>query len=99
MTSSITRDAAIKAVNSSLPLNALFGAKWRNWKILIKEMGKDGYGIKNMAYLSVYNLIVDPKQEIPELNYLNDTWVDFPLYQVIEDHIASIEQDPGAPDP
>ena len=62
-------------------------------------MGKDGYGIKNMAYLSVYNLIVDPKQEIPELNYLNDTWVDFPLYQVIEDHIASIEQDPGAPDP
>ena len=79
--------------------NELFGAKWRNWKILIKEMDKDGYGIKNMAYPSVYNLIVDPKEEVPELNYLNDTWVDFPLYQVLEDHEASIEQDPGTPDP
>ena len=79
--------------------NELFGAKWRNWKILIKEMDEDGYGIKNMAYPSVYNLIVDPKEEVPELNYLNDTWVDFPLYQVLEDHEASIEQDPGTPDP
>ena len=79
--------------------NELFGAKWRNWKILIKEMDEDGYGIKNMAYASVYNLIVDPKEEVPELNYLNDTWVDFPLYQVLEDHEASIEQDPGTPDP
>jgi arylsulfatase len=79
--------------------NELFGAKWRNWKILIKEMDEDGYGIKNMAYPSVYNLIVDPKEEVPELNYLNDTWVDFPLYQVLEDHKASIEQDPGTPDP
>ena len=25
--------------------------------------------------------------------------VDFPLYQVLEDHEASIETDPGAPDP
>jgi arylsulfatase len=52
-----------------------------------------------MAYASVYNLIVDPKEEVPELNYLNDTWVDFPLYQVLEDHEASIEEDPGTPDP
>ena len=79
--------------------NELFGAKWRNWKILLKEMDDDGHGIKKMAYPSVYNLIVDPKEEVPELNYLNDTWVDFPLYQVIEDHLASIEQDPGAPNP
>ena len=75
--------------------NELFGAKWRNWKILIKEMDEDGYGIKNMAYPSIYNLIVDPKEEVPELNYLNDTWVDFPLYQVLEDHQESIKKDPG----
>ena len=79
--------------------NELFGAKWRNWKILIKEMDEDGYGIKNMAYPSVYNLIVDPKEEVPELNYLNDTWVDFPLYQVLEDHEVSIDEDPGSPNP
>ena len=79
--------------------NTLFGAKWRNWKILLREMDEDGYGIKEMAYPSVYNLIVDPKEEVPELNYLNDTWVDFPLYQVIEDHELSLEKDPGTPDP
>ena len=39
------------------------------------------------------------KEEVPELNYLNDTWVDFPLYEVLEDHEASIAEDPGAPDP
>ena len=80
--------------------NQLFGAKWRNWKILLKDIDRtDGYAIREMAYPSVYNLIVDPKEEEPELNYLNDTWVDGPLYQVLEDHEASIAADPGAPDP
>jgi hypothetical protein len=79
--------------------NELFGVKWHNWKMLIKEMDEDGYGIKNMVYPTVYNLLVDPKEEVPELNYLNDTWVDFPLYQVMEDHELSIEEDPGTPDP
>ncbi len=79
--------------------NVLFGVKWRNWKLLLKELDEDTYAIREMAYPSVYNLIVDPKEEVPELNYLNDTWIDFPLYQVLEDHEASIAADPGAPDP
>ena len=79
--------------------NELFGAKWRNWKILLNEIDEDSYAIQKMAYPSIYNLIIDPKEEVPELNYLDDTWVDFPLYQVLEDHEASIEADPGAPDP
>ncbi len=79
--------------------NELFGVKWRNWKLLLKEIDEDSYAIRNMAYPTIYNLLVDPKEEVPELNYLNDTWVDFPLYQVLEDHEASIDQDPGAPDP
>lgn len=79
--------------------NVLFGVKWRNWKLLLREMDEDTYAIKEMAYPSVYNLIVDPKEEVPELNYLNDTWVDFPLYQVLDNHEISIEEDPGAPDP
>ena len=75
----------------------LFGAKWRNWKILLKELD-DGYAIKKIAYPSVYNLIVDPKEEEPEKFYLDDTWVDAPLWKVIEDHQGSMEKDPGAPD-
>lgn len=79
--------------------NELFGVKWRNWKLLLKEMDSKSYAVRTMAYPSVYNLLVDPKEEVPELNYLNDTWVDFPLYQVLEDHQASIKEDPGAPEP
>jgi len=79
--------------------NELFGVKWRNWKLLLKEMDEDSYAIKTMAYPSIYNLLVDPKEEVPELNYLPDTWVDFPLYQVLEDFQASLDQDPGTPGP
>jgi arylsulfatase len=78
--------------------NELFGVKWRNWKLLIKEIDPDSYAISNMAYASVYNLIIDPKEEEPEKFYLDDTWVDAPLWQVVEDHQASIAEDPGAPD-
>jgi len=80
--------------------NELFGAKWRNWKILIKDMDDESHGIQAGDYYpAIYNLLKDPKEEIPELFYLDDTWVDYPLWQVIEDHQASIEADPGAPDP
>jgi len=79
--------------------NELFGAKWRNWKILFKDMDPDSYAIRNLAYPSIYNLIVDPKEEVPEGNYLPDTWVDAPLYQVVEDFEASLETDPGTPEP
>jgi arylsulfatase len=79
--------------------NELFGAKWRNWKMLIKEIDEESYAIQKMAYPSIYNLIVDPKEELPEAFYLDDTWVDTPLWKVIEDHEASIEKDPGTPDP
>lgn len=77
--------------------NELFGVKWRNWKMLIKELDEESYAIKNMAYASIYNLIIDPKEEEPEHFYLDDTWVDFPLYQVLEDHEESIASDPGVP--
>ena len=45
------------------------------------------------------NLLIDPKEEVPELNYLPDAWVDFPLYQVLEDFQASLEKDRGTPEP
>ena len=79
--------------------NELFGVKWRNWKMLIKEIDEESYAIQKMAYPSIYNLLIDPKEEEPEKFYLDDTWVDAPLWQVVEDHNASIEKDPGTPDP
>lgn len=79
--------------------NELFGVKWRNWKMLLKEIDEESYAIQTMAYPSIYNLIVDPKEEEPEKFYLDDTWVDTPLWKVIEEHEASIEKDAGAPGP
>jgi len=79
--------------------NELFGVKWRNWKMLLKEIDEESYAIRTNAYPTFYNLLVDPKEEVPELNYLSDTWVDYPLYQVLEDFQASLEEDPGTPDP
>ncbi len=52
-----------------------------------------------MAYPTIYNLLFDPREEAPELNYFNETWVDFPLYQVIEDHETSIATYKGSPGP
>ena len=77
--------------------NELFGVKWRNWKLLLKEIDEKSYAIKNMAYPSFYNLLVDPKEEEPEKFYLDDTWVETPLYEVIEEHLTSIDEDPGSP--
>jgi arylsulfatase len=62
-------------------------------------MDADSYAIRDMAYPSIYNLIVDPKEEQPETFYLDDTWVDTPLWQVISDHETSLENDAGAPSP
>ena len=44
-------------------------------------------------------VLVDPKEEHPQRNYNADTWVDYPLYQVLEDFQASVEKDHGTPDP
>ena len=79
--------------------NELFGVKWRNWKMLLKEIDQHSYSVTTKAYPIFYNLLVDPKEEHPERNYIADTWVDYPLYQVLEDFQASLEKDPGTPDP
>ncbi|WP_082849847.1 sulfatase-like hydrolase/transferase [Halioglobus sp. HI00S01] len=96
------KGSAPKSARESMVIyigNELFGAKWRNWKMLIKEIDEDSYAIMNMAYPSYYNLIVDPKEEEPEKFYLDDTWVDGPLWETVEAHQASLEKDAGTPDP
>ena len=79
--------------------NELFGVKWRNWKMLLKTIEDGDSSIKTLAYPTFYNLIVDPKEEHPAINYNLDTWVDYPLYQVLEEFQASLAKDPGTPAP
>ena len=77
--------------------NELFGVKWRNWKMLLKEIDPKSYAVKDLAYPAFYNLLIDPKEEQPENFFLDDTWIDYPLYDVLEKHLASLEEDEGAP--
>tara|TARA_B100001093_G_C26770397_1_gene989877 strand:- start:74 stop:1474 length:1401 start_codon:yes stop_codon:yes gene_type:complete len=78
--------------------NELFGVKWRNWKMLLKEIARNGsYAVQNLAYPSIFNLIVDPKEEEPEKFYLDDTWAEIPLWNAIEEHQISLEKDRGSP--
>ena len=77
--------------------NELFGAKWRHWKVLIKEIDDKSYAIQNMAYPSYYNLLIDPKEEEPEKFYLDDTWVDSPLWEAMYEHEQSLAKDAGTP--
>lgn len=67
--------------------------------MLLKAIDEKSYAIKTNAYPTFYNLLIDPKEEVPELNYLSDIWVDYPFCQVPEDFETSLESDPGTPDP
>ena len=78
--------------------NELFGAKWRDWKMLLNEMDEN-YVVRKKTTASFYNLLMDPKEEEPALNVLDHTWVISPLGQVIERHLKSIAEDAGAPGP
>ncbi len=79
--------------------NALYGAKWHNWKILYQEIGHDTQSILTHNFPSIYNLVIDPKEEDPLETATLNTWVEAPLAQVVEDHKASIKADPGSPGP
>ena len=79
--------------------NELFGLKWRNWKMLMMGIDEDTYLLSKLGYPIYYNLLVDPKEEHPGSNYLIDSWVDIPLFQVLEEFEASLAKDPGTPDP
>ena len=40
--------------------------------MLLKEIDEDSYAVLNMAYPSIYNLIVDPKEEDHEASIAED---------------------------
>ncbi len=79
--------------------NEVYGVKWRNWKMLFKEIERIGRPALTYPVPAIYNLIKDPKEEEPLRHYIQDSWINAPLSKVLADHQASIEKDPGAPDP
>jgi arylsulfatase len=84
--------------------NQLFGAKWKNWKMMFQEvaLGTDARTAFDMPHF--FNLYNDPKEEYPVTSELaQNLWVRWPMAEILGPHAKSLEEEPpvpaGAPDP
>ena len=74
---------------------SIFGAKWRNWKVMNKELDTQGGPIKEYGIPASYDLHLDPKEEhaldprTPE-----NFWVRFPIAKILAEHAASLKREP-----
>ena len=84
--------------------NTIFGAKWRHWKMMSKELST-GFGVPLISYPvpAFFNLHLDPREEHPVLNAPANFWVRYPAGQALLDHAKSLAMEPpikpGTPDP
>jgi arylsulfatase len=84
----------------------LFGIKWRNWKMMFKELeeGK-GTGAKiTHDFPRFYNLYNDPKEMYPlTKSTAGHFWVRWPAGELLQAHAKSFLEEPpikpGTPDP
>jgi arylsulfatase A-like enzyme len=84
--------------------NELCGVKWRNWKMMFKELDTATGEIKTYGVPRFYDLYVDPKEEHPlDPRVPENLWVRYPMVQILLDHMISLKKEPpippGAPDP
>ena len=79
--------------------NEIVGVKWRNWKMLFKELERIGEPVISGIDPAIYNLYKDPQERERLRHYIQDTWVEIPLYEALGKHQESIANDVGAPGP
>ena len=93
------RDALIVYVG-----NDLFGVKWRNWKMMFKEVERGTDEKKTFDFPRFFNLYNDPKEEYPLTKATaGHFWVRWPMGELLTAHAASLSEEPpvkpGTPDP
>ncbi len=84
--------------------NELYGVKWRNWKMMFKEIGTiSADPTRSYGVPLFYNLLLDPKEEYPVLYAPPNFWVRYPAREVLVEHARSLQEEPpippGTPDP
>jgi arylsulfatase len=84
--------------------NDLHGVKWRNWKMMFKEMDSGDGPVRTLWLPHFYNLHTDPKEEFPAAPSVTENlWIRYPASKVLLDHAASLKKEPpirpGTPDP
>jgi len=81
--------------------NDIFGVKWRNWKIHMKEQDAWNGVLREYTMPRVYNLMNDPQERDNVL--FPHTWVLKAGLPQLEGHVASLKKNPpiptGTPDP
>jgi len=84
--------------------NDLFGIKWRNWKMMFKEVERGTDEKKTFDFPRFFNLYSDPKEEYPLTKATaGHFWVRWPMGELLSAHAASLQKEPpiqaGTPDP
>jgi arylsulfatase A-like enzyme len=85
--------------------NDIFGVKWRNWKMMTKELRQAfGEPTKEYPVPLFFDLYTDPREEHPlDPRWWKTGWVRWPAGQVLVDHVVSLKKEPpirpGTPDP
>ena len=84
--------------------NDLFGIKWRNWKMMFKEVERGTDEKKTFDFPRFFNLYSDPKEEYPLTKATaGHFWVRWPMGELLTEHTLSLQQEPsiqaGTPDP
>ncbi len=84
--------------------NDLFGVKWRNWKMMFKEVERGTDEKKTWDFPRFFNLYKDPKEEYPLTKATaGHFWVRWPMAESLKAHEASLKKEPpiksGSPDP
>jgi arylsulfatase A-like enzyme len=83
--------------------NEIYGVKWRNWKMMFRELATGTGPVEQWSIPRILNLNLDPREE-HSLSYEGQcTWVLQPASKILTDHLASLKEyppiPPGAPDP
>jgi arylsulfatase len=84
--------------------NDLFGVKWRNWKMMFKEVERGTDAKKTYDFPRFYNLYADPKEEYPLTKATaGHFWTRWPMGAILTEHANSLNKEPpikpGTPDP
>jgi len=84
--------------------NDLFGIKWRNWKMMFKEVERGTDEKRTFDFPRFFNLYSDPKEEYPLTKATaGHFWVRWPMGVILTEHGESLQREPpikaGTPDP
>ena len=76
----------------------IFGLKWRNWKIVFKELD-NGFGaaVKEYPTPVIYDLYDDPRETRPVRSAPPNYWIRYAALDHLKSHLASLKTNPSVP--